>query len=474
MAQVRRGGGIMFDPISYAKTIKNKILIDENAAQLGDLVNFVQRDSRIFGLRYYPGTDTYQRLYGAIGLEPAIGIDDEIVFNPFDYVGPWRNMVRTVDLLGNVTVKIPTIYHRYDIGSDSNGPYIDILLSECEFSGSYVSPCQWDHDNNVALDYVLYGAYNGYVSGGKLQSVSGVAPDINHNIIEMRTYAEANGVGYQQLDIHAHRLLTNLITVEFGTNNHQDVVQGYVAGQWTDSHTATVAETGVNRIILANANADEYRVGQTISIGTSQGGNQIFYGRQITSIDGYDASNKAISFDGAPVDIAVGNMLYNTAAVTGFSDSFGSSIGVMTANDGKYPWAYRGIENPYGNQLQFVDGVNINDNQAWVCDDARDYASNLFAAPYKQLTYLNANTNGYVQEMGYDPDNPTALFPTTVGGGSGDNYGDYYYQSSGQRIARVGAYWSYGSYAGSSCWFLTYSSSDTDVYVGGRLVKKAS
>ena len=50
--------------------------------------------------------------------------------------------------------------------------------------------------------------------------------------------------------------------------------------------------------------------------------------------------------------------------------------------------------------FQFVDGLNVNNNQAWVCNDANNYVSNTFASPYEQLSYVCANTNNYVQEMG--------------------------------------------------------------------------
>ena len=101
------------------------------------------------------------------------------------------------------------------------------------------------------------------------------------------------------MDIHVVDVLRTLFFVEFATLNSQDIMQGYTAGQYSSAHLATVAESGTNRFILANAYADQYRVGQYISIGTSQGGDQITTGRLITSIDVYDASNK-VSFDRNP------------------------------------------------------------------------------------------------------------------------------------------------------------------------------
>jgi len=74
--------------------------------------------------------------------------------------------------------------------------------------------------------------------------------------------------------------------------------------------------------------------------------------------------------------------------------------------------------------------------------------------------------------MGYDPKNPFAEFPVEVGAGSSTYYSDYYYQNTGQRIARVGGNWAIGSNAGLSCWGLNSTSSDAYVPIGGRLLKK--
>jgi hypothetical protein len=134
---------------------------------------------------------------------------------------------------------------------------------------------------------------------------------------------------------------------------------------------------------------------------------------------------------------------------------------------------YRGIESPYGDIYQFVDGVNFNDLQAWVCKNAEQYTSNVFAAPYEQLGYANSSDNGYAVEMGYDTDHPYAEFPIiSTGGGSTTYYSDYYYQNTGQRIARVGGYWGAGASAGLSLWYLGSTSSDTYVAIGGRLLRK--
>jgi len=310
--------------------------------------------------------------------------------------------------------------------------------------------------------------------GNRLESKPNKYPLVNKNIVQMRDLAQANGAGYQQLDIHTVDFLQTLFTIEQATLDSQSKVMGYVNGNYTATHLATATESDANRVILPNATADLYEVGQSISIGTTRGGNQIFYGRTITEITVVDPSNKALVFDGDPVSITAGNMVYNTGYKTGFSANIASSVGSIKSNSsGKHPFVWHGIESLYGDIWQFVDGLNINDNQSWVCRDADDYASNLFAAPYEKLSYINATSNNYVLTRGFDGAHPYAQLPTAVGAIGDSQYKDYYYQATGQRIAHVGGNWNNGSSAGLFYWHLNSSSSTANVGIGGRLLKKA-
>ena len=159
------------------------------------------------------------------------------------------------------------------------------------------------------------------------------------------------------------------------------------------------------------------------------------------------------------------------AKLTGGTDGVVASSGAA-GTDNTHQFMYRGIEDLWGNAWQFVDGVNINDNQAWVCEDASKYASNVFAAPYQKLSYVNADTNGYVKEMGFDPNRPYAQFPIAIGAGSTTYYSDNYYQDIGQRIALFGGTRTSGLAAGVSYWRLLSASTSSGSGIGGRLLKK--
>jgi len=429
----------------------------------------------VYGVSWNKGSSpTLTRTDDAIGMVAAAGVDAGVVTNNFDNAQIFADMTEVTDAFGNVFIRIPKFYIKKTDGVGSKTWQVSYSSARLG-AGAYLPWCFWDFTQSSELPYIDVGKYPASLSvDNKLESKPGVYPLINKNIVQMRDYARANGTGYQQLDIHAVDALQTLVYVEFATLHAQSIMAGYTTGQYTATHLATVAEAGTNRIIVANAHAALYAVGQAISVGTSQGDNQVFYGRTITSIDVYDAANKAITFDGAAVNIAVGNMLYNTGWRSGFSVGIAAASGSLVSNStGKYPCKYRGIENPlWGNTWQFVDGININERQAWVCRDQASFASNLFAAPYLQLGYVNHNADGYATAMGFDANHPYAAFPVAVGDSGTTYYSDYYYQSTGQRIALLGGLWVNGSNAGPSCWNLNSASSVAYVAIGARLMRK--
>lgn len=431
---------------------------------------------KIYGVRWDKGSSPIlTRTNDAVGMVANAGVDSTFVQNDFDNASIYREIGEVTDTLGNVFVRIPKFYIKK---TDGVG-FKTWQISKTKYPGFYLPRCFWDFTKGVELPYIDVGKYKASLSGAnKLESKPNVYPLTGRHIVDFRTFARNNNVGgllgYQQLDMHVVDVLQTLFYVEFATLDSQSVMQGFTTGQYSASHTATVAENATNRIIVPNATADLYRVGQAISVGTTLGGNQIFYGRTITAIASYDASNKAITFDGAAVNIAIGNILYNTGWKNGFSANIAASSGSIVSNsDGKYPFVYRSIESLWGDVWQFVDGVNINNNQSWVTANADNYASNVFAAPYEQVGYINANAYGYVREMGFDATRPYVALPTNASGSASTYYADYYYQSTGTYVARVGGLWYSGASAGASSWALTYSSSTSDVLVGGRLLKKA-
>lgn len=403
-------------------------------------------------------------------------VGDPKAANDFDDAEIYRDFIIYVDERGNEFVGIPTCWIR----KTKTGTQRTLQVSRKPFPGACLPACFRDFSTGKVLPYIYVGRYLGTTdSSSRLQSIPGVYPRVNTNIVNFRTYARNNGAGYQLLDIHTIDVIQSLMRVEFATHHLQAIMQGYTTGQRDLNHKAIVSEASTNRIVLPNAQANTYAVGQAISIGNGADQSQVFYGRDIVSIDVYDANNKALVFDGAAVDItATTHVVWNSGWKNGFSANLLSSSGSPVSNStGKYPMSWRKLESVYGNIYQCSDGINFLNNQGWVCLDADQYASNLFAAPYQMLSYADATAGGWICEMGHDPALAFAEFPVTVGlpgAGAATFYCDYaYLANSGQYVAFFGGSWVLGAAAGLAFWNLSRGSSSALVYVGARLLKKA-
>lgn len=162
-----------------------------------------------------------------------------------------------------------------------------------------------------------------------------------------------------------------------------------------------------------------------------------------------------------------GNCSTSAQITLGGCDSLGMKSGCL-ANAGATSVIYRGIENIFGNIWQFVDGLNIKDNAAYICYKPSSYAVDTFTGDYSALGYTNATANGNPNKMGYDANNPMVALPSVVGTST---YGDYYWQNTGNRIAHVGGAWDFGASDGLFCWYLADDSLNANTHIGSRLLK---
>ena len=457
---------------SVAMNSAQKLLVVLSAANTINETQTTYRGQKVYGVSWAKTDTPLTRINASVGMVANAGEGASTPTNDFDAAELFGDLEEYTDTLGNVFVKIPAHYIRKtDTASKKTWQ-----VSKAKMPNSYKPWCFYDFTNNVWLDYVYVGKFVASESGGKLESKSGTFPLINKNIVDFRNYALANNTGglsgYQQMDIHVYDMLQVLFTIEFATLNSQAIMAGWTSGQFNAAHALTADTVAANTIVVANTTGAAFAVGQPIGLGTAAGSTSVFYGRNITLIqaDTPGAGSTTITVDGAVFSAVIGNVIWNCGWKNGFSSGIAASSGSLANNtNGKNPFHYRRIENVWGNIWQFVDGININARQVWVCKNAAQFASNLFASPYEQLGYVNKNADGYVKYMGYDAVLPFAEFPVDV---SANFYKDYYYQNTGQYIAVVGGGWDYGGFAGLWLWALNNSSANAGAHVGGRLCAK--
>lgn len=449
-------------------------------AQLAQIV----QETGIHGVKFLKSSSSPAgiRIYASAGKSAAAGTGN-IVVSDFDLVALFN--LRTCNRAnGAVTayygepgfsfnndtfVEIPKGYYR--VWDD--GEYYNYAISDKPFYGSAVHPA-FKH-NSSEQDYVYIARYmSSYDGASKHETKSGMLPDNVISRTTARTRSKARGSYAILQDVQIRDWLNVLMAVEFATRDIQTAIgRGYCDMPYASTHDAVVAESAVNRIIIANAFADLYVVGQEISIGTSEGNNSIAADRTVTSIDVYDASNKAISFDGTAVNIAIGNNVWSSRQKNGKCDSIGQGTGRATGTTGKTSVIYRGIENLWGNIWEWVDNLNIRNNQGYTDIEGRiaNYNDTDFGTVYSALSAAFPAANNYMVTPLIDPVSGLSCLPATVGGSSSAYYCDYYYQATGDRAAHVGGYLSNGSVDGPWCWCLNSAASSTYWSLGARLLE---
>ena len=425
-------------------------------------------------------TTSWDRTDNAVGLVANATHDGTEVQNDFDNLYPWSHM-KTVNYDPTekmITATIGDSNFKFD---GSNGQVMTIVP---EFYFTYWADDTKEHwqiseyaiEGFTKVPGFMLGRYpSAKTTDNKLMSASGMFPEVLKTITSFRNDSKAVGDDFGQMDWR-YFAVQLLYLVEYANYNSQAKLgNGYTNLRVNDNDKALVAETNVNRIIIATANANNFKVGQAISVGTNAPWNwNVAKNRLITSITDYsegDITGKAINFDGDPVNIAVDNVVWSTGQKSGECDVLGMKSGCV-ANDGKSAVIYRGLENIFGNVWQFVDGINIKDYVAYVCYNPENYAVDKFDGDYKAVGYVNANKEGWGKTLGHDANHPLVTLTTDVGGSSSNYLSDYYYINSGNRIVRVGGVWRYGTTAGLWFWHCGGDSSITAYHIGSRLLKK--
>jgi len=431
------------------------------------VINVAYTGSEILGVRWDKGSDpTCVRIKDAVGLVANIGVDGSFVQNDFDTAPVYRNIYPTVDEFGNHVVEIGKFYYRVSSGPD----WWQLEVSEKWHAGFQRWNAFTDFSTGLELDRFLIGRYNGVIEGGALVSKPGLAPTAATNIVDFRTAARETPGG-QIMDVEAMFMMQMLFVIEFATLNSQSVMEGAVGMSYDDSRVILSAAQGTNTVEVEGADV-HFDVGQLIGIGASRGNSSVFRGRKIIDLTG-----DFITFDGNPVDVDGGEVVWSFGWPTGALDVVQAASGSLGNTGARMPMKYRWVENLWGNIYEWVDGINITDGEAWIARDASKYVSNVAAGPdYEPLGYaLSPNDAQYITELGFDPLLAFAALPVGTGGSSSTYYADrWYITTTGWRVLLFGGFWNAGSHAGAFLMTGNTAASGTSVSIGARLLRKVA
>ena len=445
-----------------------------------------RKPCKIYGVTFAGGLNPGTRTGAARGLVANAGTDTETAVNDFDHIYPWCARRRCCGFFdeagafvvnayegeagyatdgsnGEVWVETPLFYykHTYD---DASGPIIEeIAISAAPADGFSPSPMHTSADGSLRQK-AYTAAYPMGLENGLPTSRSGVyTPPLSLNAA--MEAARKRGANYTTTTAAEQYTKCLLMWVEFATRDVQTVMRGCSTLPYNAAHKATVSEAGTNRIIIAADNASNFVTGQGIAIGTWAGGTSIANNRTVTALETYDSENTAICFDGAPVDVAAGNVVFSVPWKTGSCDGVLASSGSPASNtSGKYTCVYRGEETPYGGGFEWIcdvlfkrEGSGTEESpyayDVYYLPDAAKYANGNVTDDYVKVNYQLPTASGYVKKLGYDARYPWVRLPAEVGAMSTTYYADYYYSpANAVTAASVGGHWYNTIYAGPTFW----------------------
>lgn len=410
----------------------------------------------------------------------------EYVETPYPFAGRRRcNGYRDADRTFHVTA------YEGEPGYTTNDPAKLVYVETPEFY--YFDGIDGDYEVMAVSTYPVPGfefmprtysaaylvAMEGETDSKKPTSRSGVFSDYN-SLNGWATDIKKLGSQYTGMLAVDNYIDGLLMMVEFCTKDVQTVIMGASTLPYSDSHVALAAEDSANRILITKAQAAGYVVGQTISLSKSNiWSDEVAKNRIVTKIEDKSTDQTYLYFDGAAVSIAEGCHVSSRPWVNGAADVVVASSGSTVDNtSGKYPFIYRGKENPYANAwvnvadlLHVREGTedNYKYHMAYLPDPTK-YAGGTVSSDYVQLDFEMPGQDGYVKELGKDPRYPFIRVTKTVGGSSSTYYADYYwYGRNAVNAVVAGGNLSDGRYCGPRSFYCNNAPSDSGWYRRARL-----
>ncbi len=209
---------------------------------------------------------------------------------------------------GDVMVEFKRCYTKWW----HEGDYLYISISKSKYEG--FSDEAFMYCDSVREKF-YHGVYAGCVIDGKLRSLSGKTPTVSQAITTFRSYARANGDGYEQVAYNKITLLQVLFLVRFKSTNSQTALGiGWTAG----SALTTTGATNDKGLYYGSENNEQIKCF----------GMEDFYGNIRYFVEGISTSN--------------GNVYISNG---GFNDFTGDICRVVTSSfAGLYPSKVSGTD----------------------------------------------------------------------------------------------------------------------------------
>lgn len=379
-----------------------------------DLVLLQEGKGHIFGVRRKITNNSnpqWERILDSTDLVAAAKKGNNDAYNDFDYLAPWCKIKTcNYDLTKNkVTAWIDEPTFKFD---GSNG---DVF--------TYIPATYWKIYQEDDYDYILLADFpcTGftkinpfYISryllskeDTKVRSMSNRFALVNCSLPQFRTEVKALNNNCSVMDWRYY-IVQLLYLVEYAHFNSQDILgAGVSTGIYKN---ILVTQNNINSIVVANKNNLE--VGQRIIIDNIKDSSKTANMREITKIEDYNIGGVQgfkITFSGSPINVTTSDWITRYALKNGQCDELKMQSGTLI-NDNYHSVIYRGIENPFGNLWQAIDGIFIDNNDVYINTKWKTYGDNL-DSNYIKLGYKVANQDRWITETGFDSTFPFTRLP---------------------------------------------------------------
>lgn len=337
-----------------------------------------------------------------------------------------------------------TYLEGYRIGPDASRPNCAPMPEAVNLDGS-VRP------------WMIHGKYAAGLKDGKFTCCSGIAEEgqLSHN--SCHTYASAVGTGYSSMCACDLGFLQLMTRIKYAALTLEDSMV-FATFYWYRD-VATVAETGVKRIIIAATSKNNYVVGSQIIVGTAVGndvqeaamysvsGQNGWTITDITDVTINGTAYAAIYVDApSTFDTGAGNSdaskntaIHTVRWKTGGTDDVKGNDGAIDLKSGKYPIKLQGVE--FGLGAYEIVGDTI----LKLYQDTAD-TTKYWYEPYTVKKVANQSTGlttnyiasgakfdqgigeGYIKALKWGKDG--VLFPYSTGGSSSTYARDYFWHNS--------------------------------------------
>ena len=377
-----------------------------------------------YGLEWNQSNDEYQRLDSAEGLDysGAIGDSSGEIDSDFDYIAPWRDMKRC-NLADDGTVN--AYYDEPEFKWDGSNGQVMVEIPKFYYK------VENDEENGDNI-------YRWWVSPYDLEGYE-VHPAFIRDGEEKDYIYFAAFEGWVDTDDKLHSIANKQPTTDEDGNISED------DGTIVDFRNYAQARGG---------NWEQRDFLTTSAI-------QLLYLVEFGDYNSQEIIGRGI----VDKDSGSGNESENTGDTT----VLGNNTGMADGENGYTSISYRGIENFWGNIWEWVDGINIDDYEAYVAD--HNFVSDKFDEHYNSIGSLLSTSDTFIVDIITNGASEDYTFLADEGGGSSSSYlASNWWIDSGERVARFGGRWSGDSQAGAFCWALNGSSSGSSRRFGARLL----